>query len=121
MSGTHYKEVCQYGMVHAQCRCPSPTKAIHHITCDRELEHAKYAENDMGEVIKTEFEPQYRTQGIWRRIGIFMHETPERAWERANFHRDQLSQLGTPPRDEDFRVLRITTSLVPRMKEASIT
>lgn len=29
----HYQEVCEYGTVHGQCRCPNPTKTIRKIAC----------------------------------------------------------------------------------------
>ena len=31
----HLKEVCEYGYVHAQCRCMAPNKTIERVTCDR--------------------------------------------------------------------------------------
>lgn len=32
---THYREVCEYGQTHSQCRCPSPGKEIRAVQCDR--------------------------------------------------------------------------------------
>jgi Deoxynucleotide monophosphate kinase len=29
----HHKDVCQFGFVHAQCRCPSPEKTVNRIEC----------------------------------------------------------------------------------------
>lgn len=37
----HYKEVCQYGLVHGQCRCPSNDKFTRHVECDKPKQHAE--------------------------------------------------------------------------------
>ena len=37
---SHFKVVCEYGVIHSQCRCPSNDKAIRHITCDISNLHA---------------------------------------------------------------------------------
>lgn len=36
----HYKEVCQFGFVHAQCRCPDPSKEERKIDCPFPQGHA---------------------------------------------------------------------------------
>jgi len=30
----HYKEVCEYGQTHGQCRCPDPGKTVRRVKCD---------------------------------------------------------------------------------------
>jgi len=35
---THYKELCQYGWLHAQCRCPGP-KEVRRVECDLPHRH----------------------------------------------------------------------------------
>lgn len=37
---SHYKEVCQYGYVHGQCRCPSPNKTARRVACTLEVTHS---------------------------------------------------------------------------------
>lgn len=39
---SHYAELCQYGQIHAQCRCPSSNKTITTIVCDRPSQHASF-------------------------------------------------------------------------------
>lgn len=36
----HFIEQCEYGMVHAQCRCPNPSKTVRTVKCNRAEEHA---------------------------------------------------------------------------------
>jgi len=36
----HFKQVCQFGFVHSQCRCPSPEKQEVAVECNRVREHA---------------------------------------------------------------------------------
>jgi hypothetical protein len=38
---SHYREVCQYGWIHAQCRCPGPKTAVS-VSCT-DPEHAAAA------------------------------------------------------------------------------
>jgi hypothetical protein len=38
MSG-HFRDVCEFGFVHRQCRCPSTNKTEHSVKCDRPSEH----------------------------------------------------------------------------------
>lgn len=35
----HFRNECEFGFTHAQCRCPAPGKTVVHITCDRVKEH----------------------------------------------------------------------------------
>jgi hypothetical protein len=35
----HYREVCEYGRTHAECRCPDPNKHEKRVECDRPEEH----------------------------------------------------------------------------------
>lgn len=47
---THSMEVCEYGYVHSQCRCPAPDKTVFKVLCNIE-EHK--AEHDL-QTIKNE-------------------------------------------------------------------
>lgn len=35
----HFQEVCQYGHIHAQCRCPDPSKEIREVLCNMWATH----------------------------------------------------------------------------------
>jgi hypothetical protein len=36
---SHYREECEFGVTHGQCRCPNPAKHVRKIKCDRPAEH----------------------------------------------------------------------------------
>jgi hypothetical protein len=38
---THYKEVCEFGYTHGQCRCPDPNKTERRIVCSNPQSHMK--------------------------------------------------------------------------------
>lgn len=40
---SHYREVCEYGMTHGQCRCPSKDKEVREIRCSAPTQHAPLA------------------------------------------------------------------------------
>lgn len=42
-SGGHFREVCEYGQSHAQCRCADPSKAVRHVRCTMPQAHAPKA------------------------------------------------------------------------------
>lgn len=44
----HYKEVCQFGYMHGQCRCPDPQKTIKYVICNND-EHEKEYVASAGE------------------------------------------------------------------------
>lgn len=37
---SHFKEVCPYGYVHSQCRCPDPNKTVRAIDCPNPQRHS---------------------------------------------------------------------------------
>jgi len=39
----HFVEMCEYGIVHAQCRCPSKDKTVHTIKCNVPEAHLEKA------------------------------------------------------------------------------
>lgn len=39
MSGGHYREECEHGIVVGQCRCPSRDKAVHLVSCSDIRDH----------------------------------------------------------------------------------
>lgn len=47
MTGGHFKEVCEFGCVHGQCRCPNPSKSIRRVTCDVPEKHRTTTESSM--------------------------------------------------------------------------
>lgn len=47
---SHYKEVCQYGKVHSQCRCPDPNKTVKNVTCNMPDSHKMSGESNTPKV-----------------------------------------------------------------------
>jgi hypothetical protein len=39
----HYRQVCQYGFTHGQCRCPAPDKAVDRVECPTPATHGRPA------------------------------------------------------------------------------
>lgn len=43
---THTMDVCEFGIVHTQCRCMDKNKTVNKITCDRPGSHAEKARQE---------------------------------------------------------------------------
>lgn len=62
---SHYQEVCQYGFVHGQCRCPDPNKSTRKVDCTNPDSHAaKYYQEhkddpeEWGEPVRPPAKPE---------------------------------------------------------------
>jgi len=44
----HFKYVCQYGVTHGQCRCPSQFKSTRPIICNKPTHHQPKKDNENG-------------------------------------------------------------------------
>lgn len=43
---THFRNVCEYGKTHGQCRCPSMDKITNRVICDNPAHIPEKEEND---------------------------------------------------------------------------
>lgn len=53
---SHFKEVCEYGHVHAQCRCPDPNKTTRAVVCN-DPQHKPTAATPTREMLLIEHFP----------------------------------------------------------------
>lgn len=107
----HYKEVCRYGQVHGQCRCPAPEKQVRHVQCDtpHECMEALADEEDAATIAArptpTEHDLEHRFTYHPPKPGepAIYHDLRRQAWGLA----ERIAEVTGPSRERSLAITKL--------------